>query len=66
MSEYPWDRYHRGDVQISKILGEGPTPWIHLPHQCDEWVIGDSNDARALIADLEKAIVEWESEEATK
>lgn len=26
---------------------------IILPHSCDEWVIGDDDDARQLIADLQ-------------
>jgi hypothetical protein len=31
-------------------------PVIVLPHQCDDWVIGDSDQARKLIADLEQLI----------
>jgi hypothetical protein len=25
-------------------------PMFHLPHQCDEWVIGDADDMREFIA----------------
>ena len=25
---------------------------IYLPHSCDEWVIGDADDARAMAAEL--------------
>lgn len=26
---------------------------VHLPHQCDDWIIGDAEDVQALIADLQ-------------
>lgn len=31
---------------------------IHLPHQCDDWLIGDADNARLMIKDLQAAI-EW-------
>lgn len=30
--------------------------WFYLPHSCDKWVIGGPEQARALIADLEKLL----------
>ena len=29
---------------------------IQLPHSCDEWVIGNADDARSLIKEIEDAI----------
>lgn len=33
------------------------SPCAYLPHSCDEWVIGDSESIRMLIADLENALL---------
>ena len=33
---------------------------ICLPHSCDEWYIGDANDARDMTIELEQAIKEIE------
>lgn len=32
------------------------TPYVYLPHQCDRWRIGEVDDVKALIADLEALI----------
>lgn len=36
---------------------------IMLPHSCDQWVIGDADDARQMIKDLEVLIVELEAKQ---
>lgn len=33
---------------------------VQLPHQCDEWVIGGAEEVRALMADLEALLSEFE------
>ena len=40
------------------LFGEPPiqTEWVfYFDHQCDEWSIGNADDLRALLADLEAA-----------
>jgi hypothetical protein len=36
------------------------TPQFELPHSCDEWVIGDLEDAKEFVKDLQKTIAELE------
>ncbi len=36
------------------------TPQFELPHSCDEWVIGDLEDAKEFAKDLQKTIAELE------
>jgi hypothetical protein len=50
--------------RISWISADG-TPQIALPHQCDDWVIGNIDDAKALIADLQALIDAGAVEEET-
>ena len=40
----------------------GHTDIIQLPHQCNEWEIGDADNARLLIKDLKKAIKKLEKQ----
>lgn len=35
---------------------EKSAPTFFLPHQCEEWEIGDADDLRAMIKDLKKAL----------
>ncbi len=32
------------------------TEWFYLPHQCDSWVIGNTDQVRELITDLQTAL----------
>ena len=36
-------------------------PEFILPHQCDEWEIGDIDDAKQFVKDLQKTISEVEA-----
>ena len=58
--------YQQGELQIT-LDGEGVVdtengyrasrvPCVHLPHSCDQWVIGGPEQIRALIADLRAAL----------
>lgn len=68
--------YEPGEVFISDEESDGPypryideddiaDPYIALPHSCDYWVIGNANNARALITDLQAAIERWEAKHGT-
>lgn len=68
--------YQPGELFISDEEGDGPfpryvdeediaNPQICLPHSCDLWVIGDADNARLLIADLQAAIKRWEAKHGT-
>jgi hypothetical protein len=35
----------------------------YLPHQCDNWEIGDADDVRALIKDLQAALEKLEADD---
>lgn len=43
--------------------GSGPNI-AYLPHQCDNWEIGDADDVRAMIKDLKKALKKLEAQDA--
>lgn len=45
------DKYESGTVQWDDSYEA-----FVLPHQCQDWSIGDADDVRRLIADLEAAI----------
>lgn len=55
--------YEKGMVTVDKSWDTGQTV-IELPHQCDSWEIGDVENARLLIADLEEAIKVMEAKNA--
>lgn len=48
--------YEKGEAYIDKDYWGDSEVAIMLPHSCDKWVIGSPDDARQLIADLEKLI----------
>ncbi len=54
-----WGGYESGEVKVAKP-GYEHHILIHLPHSCDEWIIGDADQARLLIADLEAAIEKYD------
>ena len=33
-------------------------PYVHLPHSCDDWIIGGPEQVEAMIADLTAALAE--------
>jgi hypothetical protein len=48
--------YKKGQVEYGDCgWSDGPA-LIHLPHSCDEWIIGGKKEAEQLIKDLEKII----------
>ena len=56
--------YQPGKLQIAMLdedgfltWEEGVRPCVFLPHSCEEWVIGGPEQIRALIHDLEAALV---------
>lgn len=53
-------------VEIGKpeFQPNGPTIAM-LPHQCDDWEIGDADDVRAMIKDLKKALKKLEANDGT-
>lgn len=53
--------YRQGEAAVRDIRSRPRV--IALPHSCDEWVIGGPDEARQMIADLEAAIAEWDSDE---
>jgi hypothetical protein len=42
------------------------TPLFCLDHQCDDWEIGNLEDAKQFVKDLQKTIKELEAELATR
>lgn len=52
--------YKKGDIQIGKTFDLREDSKlkrsIHLPHSCEEWVIGGVNEAELMILDLQDAI----------
>lgn len=51
--------YLRGEVFVEKdYMARGEPLAIKLPHSCDEWVIGNEEDADKLIQDLIEAKAE--------
>jgi hypothetical protein len=63
--------YEHGDVRVAVPRCADPAtcdhdhqfyyaekPVVYLPHQCGEWTIGGVEEVRAMIADLEFALVE--------
>jgi hypothetical protein len=51
-----------GPAVIGWNLGMGRLE-VSLPHQCDDWVIGDADAVRVLIADLTVLLPEFEHPE---
>ena len=45
------------DYETSDVVGV-----VAFAHQCDDWLVGDPNDVRALIEDLEAALLTWDIE----
>lgn len=51
--------YEKGSVRLStQWEKEISTVCAELPHSCDEWVIGDSEDVENMITDLKAILVE--------
>ena len=48
--------YTKGDLQYGWNASSDGKEGYYLPHSCDEWHIGDEENARALIEDLEELI----------
>lgn len=55
-TKYGWANSEWMEVQIHK--GQAS-----LPHQCDDWEIGDADDVRAMIKDLQEALVKLEADD---
>lgn len=59
--------YEKNLLKIGEVLDsrneDGTTYWLqglYLPHSCNEWVIGGPEEIKILIADLEKALKNFE------
>ncbi len=52
--------YQPGDLQWGEVMDSTENydyvTGAYLPHSCNEWVIGDKDAIRALIADLQKLL----------
>lgn len=46
------DAYEEDDFEEKRTVAE-------LPHQCGSWVIGNQEQVRMLIADLQRLLEEW-------
>ena len=45
-----------GNVYDSSEEGYPEGIWMHLPHSCDDWVIGGKKQVQELIADLQELL----------
>ena len=51
--------YTKGKARIDIDYDFDGEPMIVLPHSCDEWVIGGSEQAQQLIEDLQELIKQF-------
>lgn len=54
---YCFNDYHNHSCRVEKGL-------VFLPHSCEEWIIGDTDSLRLLIADAHKILAEKEKRKA--
>jgi len=57
--------YREGEARIGRTGYSDDKDIAYLPHSCDEWQIGDADNVRLLIADLQKILVELEKNTPT-
>ena len=55
-----WTEGHVHDIYDSNGGGERDIPCVQLEHSCGAWVIGGKEQIKALIADLQAALVGME------
>lgn len=60
--------YKQGELEVGTIRDSRTDDYddviaAYLPHSCDAWVIGGSKEIKALIADLQVALVKLNTED---
>ncbi len=62
--------YIKGEIIYDNLYSDDDASTFRLPHSCESWVIGNAEDARQLITDIEEILnrppLPTDTEEAEK